>query len=125
MVLPASVPPEMIMFSRAAHRGAQEAGQLVGERVRQVVEGGVDETVASDGHARSVRHLDHGREPVPTGEVEVDDGLGAVDAALAAGVVRPGGALDQLDQILVGVRDGVDLFFDAVGALHPHVCRSR
>ena len=103
------------------HRGAQEPGQLVAERIGQVVEGGVDQAVPPDGHTRSVRDLDHGREPVPTGEMEIDDGLGAVDAALSAGVVRPGGTLDQFDQVLVAVRDGLDAFFDAVGAFDPDV----
>ncbi len=103
------------------HCGAQEAGQLVGQRIGQVVEGGVDQAVTSDRHARAVRHLDHGREPVPTGEVEVDDGLGAVDPALSPGVVRPGGSLDQLDEVFVAVRDRLDPLFDSVGAFHPHV----
>ena len=103
------------------HCGAQEAGQLVGQRIGQVVEGGVDQAVPSDRHARAVRHLDHGREPVPTGEVEVDDGLGAVDPALSPGVVRPGGSLNQLDEVFVAVRDRLDPLFDSVGAFHPHV----
>ena len=103
------------------HRGAQEPGQLVAQRVGQVVEGGVDEAVTTDRHARAVRHLDHGREPVPTGEVEVDDGLGGIDPALSAGVVRPGGPLDQLDQVRVAVRDRLDPFLGAIRAFHPHV----
>ena len=68
VVLPASVPPETIMFSRARTQ-PEEAGQLVGHRVRQVREGGVDETVTSDRHTRPVRHLDHRGEPVTAGQV--------------------------------------------------------
>ena len=75
-----------------------------------------------DGSTRTGgRHLDHGREPVPAGEVEVDDGLGGIDPAFSAGVVRPGGPLDQLDQIRVAVRDRLDPFLGAIGAFHPHV----
>ena len=103
------------------HRGTQETGQFVAERIGQVVEGGVNEAVPPDGHTRSVGDLDHGRESVPTGEMEIDDGLGAVDAALSAGVVRPGGTLDQFDQVFVAVRNGFDTFFDAVGPFDPDV----
>ncbi len=109
----------MLSLARTAARKKRPSSSVM--RVGQVVEGGVDQAVPPDGHTRSVGHLDHGRESVPTGQVEIDDGLGTVDAALSAGVVRPGGPLDQLDQVLVGVRDGFDLFFDAVGPLDPDV----
>ncbi len=121
VVLPASVPPEMIMFSRARTAARKKrTNSSLSESARSSRVASI-EAVPSDGHARSVGDLDHGREPVPTGEVEVDDGLGAVDAALAAGVVRPGGSLDQFDQVLVAVRDGLDPLFDSIGAFDPDV----
>ena len=101
------------------HRGTQEPTQLIGDGVGQVVQGGVDQAVPPDGHARPVGHLDHGRQPVAAGQVQIDDGLGAVDPALAPGVVGPGRPLDQFDEVLVGVGDGVDLLLDPVGPLDP------
>ena len=57
---------------------------------------------------------------MPSGQVQVDDGLGAVDASLTTGVMSPGGTLDELDQVLIGIGDGVDPLLGAIGALDPH-----
>ena len=62
---------------------------------------------------------------MPTGEVEVDDGLGAVDPALTPGVARPGGSLNQLDEVFVAVRDRLDPLFDSVGAFFHQTWPSR
>ena len=124
VVLPASVPPETMMLSRArtaARRNRANSSLIESARSSRV--GSTRRCRRIETHGR-FGHLDHGREPVAAGQVEVDDGLGGVDPSFSAGVVRPGGPLDQLDQVRVAVGDRFDLLFGPVGPLDPHVVAS-
>ena len=90
VVFPASVPPETMMFSRARTAASENPPYLFAHRVGQVRQGGIDQAVATDGDARTMGHLDHGRETVAAGEVEVDDRLGRVDPTFASRYGAPG-----------------------------------
>ena len=101
VVFPASVPPETMMFSRARTAAGEKPPYLFAHRLGQVRQGGIDQTMPADGDARTMGHLDHRRETVAAGQVEVDDRLRRVDPSFAPGMVRPGCPLDQLDEFLV------------------------
>ena len=101
VVFPASVPPETMMFSRARTAAREKPTHLFGHRLRQVLQGGIDQTMAADGDARTMGHLDHRRETVAANQVKIDDRLRGVDPPFAPGMVRPGCPLDQLDEFLV------------------------